>query len=204
MEVEPKVLVSKPADQPGWATLDVTPSVEFSRGNWFDMTGELLVARTRQTDNLTTTEITPRVGVRFHILSNLANEIDKERRSARRYVLRNYARIEWRHLSYSDTTPDSSTGRFRDRIENLFPLNRARVTDDGAVYLTADAEWFWTQSDVQERFANKQRGRAGIGYRRNYAWRLETLYVWDRSRDSAAQGFARVDNVLDVKVRHVW
>ena len=28
LDVEPKVLGSKPADDPGWATLDITPSVE--------------------------------------------------------------------------------------------------------------------------------------------------------------------------------
>src|SRR5262245_60080516 len=71
LDIEPKVLVSKPSDDPGWATLDVTPSIEYSRGNWFDIVGELLVARTRQTDDLDSTEITPRIGFRFHVLSNL-------------------------------------------------------------------------------------------------------------------------------------
>src|SRR4029450_14009303 len=42
VDLEPKVLVSKPPDDPGWATLDVTPSLEYSRGNWFDVIGETL------------------------------------------------------------------------------------------------------------------------------------------------------------------
>jgi hypothetical protein len=79
VDIEPKVLVSKPSDDPGWATLDVTPSVEYTRGAWFDTVGELLVARTRQTDDLNSTEITPRVGFRFHILSNLENDFLKEK-----------------------------------------------------------------------------------------------------------------------------
>ena len=70
-DIEPKVLVSRPADVPGWATLDVTPSVEYTRGNWLDVVGELLVARTKQTDDVNSTEITPRLGFRFHFLSNV-------------------------------------------------------------------------------------------------------------------------------------
>src|SRR6476659_1689431 len=62
VELEPKLLVSRASDEPGWATLDATPSIELSHGNWLDATGELLIARTRQTDHLVTTEVTPRIG----------------------------------------------------------------------------------------------------------------------------------------------
>jgi len=60
VDAEPKVLIWAPAGDPGWATLDLTPSLEYSRGEWFDMVGELLVGRTRQTDHLDSTELTPR------------------------------------------------------------------------------------------------------------------------------------------------
>jgi hypothetical protein len=186
------------------ATLEVTPSLEFSRGKWFDVVGELNLSRTRQTDDLNTTEITPRLGLRFHVLSNLIDTLLKEKRPKRRFVLRNFARIEWRNLYYSDETPQSSTVRLRDRVETLFPINRPRITDDGAIYASADAEWFWPRQDLAERFANKQRLRVGIGQRRSYAWRLEALYVWDRSRDSASEGFTKASSAVDVRVRHVW
>src|SRR5262249_14785273 len=149
-------------------------------------------------------EITPRLGFRLHLLSNIVDDVIKERRPRHRLVLRNLARVEWRNLYYSDDTPQSSTVRYRERIEMQFPLNRARVTDDGALYVPADAEWFWTQHDPPERFANKQRVRVGLGYRWNFAWRLETLYVWDRSRDSAHSAFTTNAHVADVRVWRVW
>ncbi len=164
-DVEPKVLVSKPDDVPGWATLDVTPSVEYTRGNWFDVVGELLLARTKQTDDLNSTEITPRLGFRFHLLSNLESDLAKEKLPRRRLVVRDLLRFEWRNLYYSTDKPDSSSFRLRNRIELEYPVNRPRVTNEGATYLLGDAEWFWTSEDLDERYASKQRVRTGIGHR---------------------------------------
>ncbi len=106
VDLEPKVLVSKPSDDPGWATLDVTPSLEYCRGNWFDVIGETLVARTKQTDEENSTEIAPRIGFRFHILSNLENDFLKEKLPKRRLVVRDLIRLEWRNLYYSTDKPE--------------------------------------------------------------------------------------------------
>jgi hypothetical protein len=204
VDIEPKVLVSKPSDDPGWATLDVTPSLEYSRGNWFDMIGETLVARTKQTDDENSTEITPRIGFRFHILSNLENDFLKEKLPKRRLVVRDLIRLEWRNLYYSTDKPNSSSLRLRNRVEMSYPMNRRRLTDDGATYVTGDAEWFWTEEDPDERFASKQRVRVGLGHRRSRPWRFEALFIWDRSRNSAAAGFTTSDYAVDVRVRRVW
>jgi hypothetical protein len=204
LDVEPKLLLAKPADDPRWMTLDLTPSVEFSRGEWLDVLGELLVAKTRQTDDLRSTEITPRLGVRLHLLSNL-RELTREKRPTHRVVLRNLARLEWRNLFYSEPQkPNTSTLRFRDRVEVLCAVTRPRVTDDGATYLLGDAEWFLTLDDVSERFAGKQRVRGGVGYRHSSAWRFEGLVIWDRSRNTIDQPFSRTDLALDLVVKRVW
>lgn len=202
--IEPKVLVSKPPEDPGWATLGVTPSIEYSRGTWVDLVGEVGVSRTRQTDKVNSTEITPSIGLRFHVLSNLANDFLKERLPKRRLVLRNLIRLEWRSFSYSDDTPDSSSLRLRNRFEALYPLNRPRVTDNGAVYALADVEFFSTADDLEERFASKQRLRIGGGYRHNYPWRFEALYIWDRSRHAAVEAFVKGDQAVDIRLRRVW
>jgi hypothetical protein len=204
VDVEPKLLAAKQPDEPGWATLDVTPQAEYARGKWFDIVGELHLGRTHQTDEQNSVEVTPRIGFRFHLLSNVLDDLIKERQPKRRLVLRNFARVEWRNLYYSDATPQSSTVRYRDRVELLFPVNRPRITDNGALYATADGEWFWTHHDPSERFANKQRLRGGVGYRFSYAWRAETLYVWDRSRVSARDGFTTNYGAVDVRLWRVW
>jgi len=98
VDAEPKVLLWAPAGDPGWATLDVTPSIEYKRGQWFDVIGELLVGRTKQTDDLDSTELTPRIGFRLHLLSNLRDDLGKERRPKRRLILRDFLRFEYRNL----------------------------------------------------------------------------------------------------------
>ncbi len=167
LDVEPKVLVSAPPGDPGWATLNLTSSIEYSQGRWLDVIGELLVGRTRQTDDLDSTEVAPRIGVRLHVLSNLRDELFKERQPLHRFELRNLARVEWRNFYYSTDMPQSSTVRFRDRVEMSYSLTRPHITDDGATYLLADAEWFWPLEEPDERYANQQRIRTGVGYRHN-------------------------------------
>ena len=204
VDAEPKVLVSAPAGDPGWATLDVTPSLEYTHGEWFDVVGEMLVGRTKQTDDLDSTEFTPRIGFRLHLLSNLRQEIVKERRPKRRLVLRDLLRLEWRNLYYSTDKPDSSTVRVRNRFESLWPINRPQITDNGATYLAADWEWFMPVDDPDERFANRQRIRAGIGYRRSFAWRFEAMYVWNRSRNTVDEPFTTTDHAIDLTMKRVW
>jgi Protein of unknown function (DUF2490) len=202
--IEPKALVSKPVDDPGWASLGVTPSVEYTNLSWLDVTGELGVTRTKQTSNVNSTEITPTLGFRFHILSRLAETYLKEKLPRRRLVLRSYLRFEWRNFYYSDDTQDSSDFRIRNRFESLYPFNRPRVSDNGAIYAIGDAEFFTTTEDLSERFASKQRFRVGGGYRRSYAWRFEALYVWDRSRHAEDGDFVKGDQAVDLRLRRLW
>ena len=82
--------------------------------------------------------------------------------------------------------------------------SRARNRGRRVIYATSDAEWFWTRTNPAERFANKQRIRAGLGRRWSYAWRTEVMAIWDRSRDSADHGFATADVAIDLRLRRVW
>ena len=204
LDIEPKVLVAKPSGDPEWATLDVTPAVAFSYGRWLDTIGDLVLGWTKQSNDLNTTEVRPRVGVLFHILSNLRDDVLKERVPRHRLVLRNLLRFEWRNLYYSTDKPDSSTFRIRDRVETLYPLNKEKVTDDGAIFLLADAEWFWTEDDLDERFASKERFRAGVGHRRSARWRFEGLFVLERTRKEPTDTFDTSDYALDLRLARVW
>jgi hypothetical protein len=59
-------------------------------------------------------------------------------------------------------------------------------------------------TDVEERFANRQRVRTGLGYRRNEHWRFELIYAWTRSRATIEDDFATADNIINVRVKHVF
>jgi hypothetical protein len=94
--------------------------------------------------------------------------------------------------------------RFRNRLEFLAPLNKEKISDNGARYILADWEWFVPLGEPDERFASRQRIRAGIGYRRNFAWRLEVLYIWNRSRNTIGEGFTTSDNIIDIRFKRVF
>ena len=211
LDIEPKVLLDAPSGEAGWHSLDLTPNVEYAWKPWLDLVGEGVVGYTKQTDDVNSWEVTPRGGVRFHVFSHAVptaaagRPLRKELPPRRRVVLRDLVRVEARNIFYTGSgTGSSSTLRFRNRLELLVPLNRETLSTDGVRYLLADWEWFIPLGEPDERFASKQRIRAGIGYRRSLAWRFETLYIWSRSRNTIEDGFTTNDNIIDVRIKRVF
>jgi len=207
LDFEPKVLVGRSEGEPAWRNLDVTPNVEYSPNGWLDLVGEATIGYTKQTDDVNSVELSPRVGVRLHLFSRYTDAVIRKRELSpkRRLVVRDLLRVESRNLIYSGAGSGSdSSVRFRNRLEFLVPLNRQRLQENGAAYLLADWEWFVPLNEPEERFANRQRIRTGLGYRRTAAWRYEVLYMWTRSRDTIEDGFATSDNIIDVRVKRVF
>jgi hypothetical protein len=205
LDLEPKALISAPDDQPDWRNFDVTPNLEYSIKPWLDFVGEVTVGRTHQTDDVDSTEVTPRLGARFHLFSRRPILQVREQAPQRRIVVRDLVRFESRNFYYTGgDVEDEQTLRFRNRLEVLMPINKAGITDDGAAYWLADWEWFVPLDDAEERFANRQRIRAGIGYRRNFNWRFEALYIWTRSRNTIDTGFSTNENIIDIRVKRLF
>ncbi len=211
LDFEPKVLVSAPAGDPAWRNLDVTPNVEYAAKRWLDLIAELPFGYTKQTDDMNSFELTGRGGVRFHLLSrNVPTQVTgvrpvRELPPSRRIVLRDRVLLEQRNFFYTGAGSGSdSSVRFRNRLEFLAPLNKEKISDDGARYILADWEWFIPLDEPEERFASRQRVRAGIGYRRSFAWRFEVLYIWNRSRDTIGEGFTTSDNIIDIRFKRVF
>jgi Protein of unknown function (DUF2490) len=209
IDVEPKILVSAPADQPHWWEVEVTPSIEYAVRRWVNLLAEMKTSYTKQTDDDNTFELTTRVGTHFHVFSRDVpttfehRPIKSERPPRRRLVIRDLVRVEQRNLFHTVGGTDSSW-RFRNRIEFQFPLNRAKITNDGAHYLLSDWEWFIPLDDPKERFANRQRIRAGLGYRHSVHWRFEALYIWTRSRDTTSEPFTTSDNIVNFRLKRVF
>jgi hypothetical protein len=204
LDVEPKILVSSPPDQPGWASVQATPSVDFAAAKWLDLVGEGVLGYTSQTDNLNSTEYSLRGGARVHLFSRLQQLLAREHVPKRRLVIRDLARWEWRRYVYSDGQPTQSTWRFRDRIEFLYPLNRPSISSDGAFHLVADWEWFFPITDQHERFANRRRFRTGLGYRHDQAWQLAALYIRTNSRNTIDDPFETTENIFDLQIKRTW
>ena len=207
VDLEPKVLLNPSEGEADWWCLDVTPNVEYAAKDWLDLVAEGVVGYTRQTDDVNTWEVTPRAGARFHLLSRDVPALldGRERPPKRRVVIRNLVRLESRNLVYTGgRSGSSSTFRFRNRLELLAPLNKEKLTKDGVRYLMADWEVYVPTSDPDERYANKQRFRVGFGYRRNFAWRYQLLYILDRSRNTIDDGFTDSSQSVDFQVKRVF
>src|SRR4051812_15380472 len=190
LDVEPKVLVAAPSSEPGWWNVDVTPNVEYALKPGLDLIGELGTGYTRQTDDVNSAEVTPRIGVRLHLFSRDRPRLFNVRElpPRRRVVIRDRLLAEYRNIFYTGAGPSTDSNvRFRNRLEFLVALNTAKLTEDDARYLIADGEWFVPLGDPAERFASRQRIRSGLGYRRNVKWRFEALYIWSRSRDTTKE-----------------
>ena len=179
----------------------MTPAVEYYPNRWMDVVGETAIARTRQSNELSSVEVTPRLGVRLHLLSNLRT-MRPGPRPLGRVSVANLSRVEWRNFWYSDDTPASHESRFRNRIELKVRLNHEELSRDKTAFLIADFEFFVPLSDdVSERFATKRRTRMGLGYRRDSKWRFELLFIRDGTRTTDAGRFAVAANIVDFRTK---
>jgi hypothetical protein len=94
----------------------------------------------------------------------------------RRLVIRDLARIESRNFSIR-TAILGINHPFPESRRIPAPTEPSESGDDGAVSAQSDWEWFIPVSDPAERFASKQRIRAGLTYRHDVAWRFAALYI---------------------------
>lgn len=211
LEFEPQVLLAAPEGEPAWRSFNATPNAEYAAKKWLDLVAELPLSYTKQTDDMNTFELSGRAGARFHLFSRgvptkvSSRPIQKELPPARRIVVRDLVRLESRNFFYMGSGSGSSSSvRFRNRLEVLAPLNKESLSEDGARYFLADWEWFIPLEDPDERFASKQRVRAGFGYRRSFAWRFEVLYIWNRSKNTIDEGYSTSDNIVDIRIKRVF
>ncbi len=199
LDIEPKVLIS---GEPKWWNVDLTPLVEYYPNGWIDLSGEMVAGRTLQTDDLRTTELTFRAGVRLHFLRNVQDLVHQERRPLGRVGVSTLIRLEERNFWYSDDTPSQHEMRLRARLEFKAPLNHADLAADGTIYLLADAEGYVPLGEeVDERFANKFRTRVGLGYRVSARHRVDLLYIRDWTRNSIEDDPSESSQAFDVRYR---
>jgi hypothetical protein len=121
LDLEPKLLVYAPEGESGWANLDLTPNVEYSAKRWLDLSAEATTGYTKQTDDVNTIELSPRVGARFHLFSRGLPTYGprvRELQPGRRLTIRDLVRFESRNLFYRGSGSGSSfTVRFRNRLD---------------------------------------------------------------------------------------
>jgi hypothetical protein len=193
---------AQPADQPTFLSTDTTPRALYVVAPWLDVLGEIDFGTKNQSNEINSTSVTPRVGVQLHILSRILEHgagrgETREHQPKRRLDFRTLLRFEDQRENSSRDSPPSSSWRFRDRFQVAYPLNRPKTTSDGAIYLTTDTEAF---VPLDGGFINQFRVRSGFGYRPNFPWRFEALYIWTGERSHPAAPLVTNNHAFDLRV----
>jgi Protein of unknown function (DUF2490) len=187
IDAEPKTELT------AFVSFETTPHVAYAVTNWLDVIGQVNVEIDDERERANGVTVAPRVGAQLHAFSRLlgfhgANaDAGLEPRPRRRLDLGSLLRLEREvRVSGGDT---AGVWKVRDRFMAAYPLNRMKTTAEGAIYVTSDIEVFVPlDTPVKGGRVSKLRFRNGLGYRRNFDWRFEMLYVvnTDRNRTSGA------------------
>lgn len=190
--VELAATYSKLLQEPKWQSFDIQVTPEYALTPRVDLQGAVMLSRTTQYQSLSSTEVREMLGTRIHLTP------------FSRVLTRVLIRFEHRSLYYAESDTYQQSTRTRIRFETITPLNRKSMYDgDKLWYAIADAEVFMVQDqNVSERFANRWRFRAAIGYRLNYTWRFELMYTLQESRNTIAGDFDTIDNLFRIRVKH--
>jgi len=207
VDVEPKKSISVPSGTSGWTSLNVTPAVQYTLAKWVDALAEVDWGYKPNGDDVIETK--SRVGLYFHILSRLLADrgarrgVEREKQPLRRLVPSNLLRFEYEDKDSLNGGATTTAWRLRDRQEISYPFNRKKLTADGAVYATGDVELFVLLGEASDPRFNEYRVRAGVGYRHDFSWRFEALFVQTRQR-SGDSGFSTSSNAFDVRLKRVF
>jgi Protein of unknown function (DUF2490) len=176
--------------EPKWAALDYSPALEWSITQHIDLLAQAVFSYTNQTETYNTFELRPIIGTRIYFTPN------------QRVQTRLLLRLEQRNFKNLEDGEWTQTFRPRVRAEIIVPINRKTIFEDKMWYTITDAEVLFTDDEINERFANKFRLRIGAGYRLNYTWRFEFLYMHQASRTGTDENFTTSDNIFRFRVKH--
>lgn len=173
-----------------WRNYSLTPTFEWQWFEFLDVLANVPIAYTVQTDDYNSFELDPSLGVRYHVTQNKRITSQVVFKVEER-VFRNNAEDKWQ-----------TSNRMRLKGEILVSLNGPTLFQDNLWWTILDyEEFFVTDQQVDERFANRRRGRLGLGYRLNYRNRFELIYTLQSSRDEIEGDFNRLDNVLQLRYK---
>jgi hypothetical protein len=192
LSIENAVTYSTLYGQPKWRALDYSLCVERNFKNKLDIIGQGVISYTIQNDTYNTLELRPVIGLRWYFIQS----------NTRRLHLRMLFRLENRNLKNLTDNYWESSIRPRLRTEMLIPLNKRRLNEQNVWYGMFDIEFLFYNNNINERFANKNRTRMGLGYRLNECWRFEGIVMWQQSRDNIGEPFDQNDFIFRLRVRY--
>ena len=171
-----------------WRSINLTPKLEYAVATSFDLRVSLPLAYTAQAKGYNSFEVRPTIEGVYYISQNkrvnTAVSVKIEER-----VFRNVEGDDW-----------ETSERVRLKGAALISINGPNLYQDKLWYAIADyEEFFVTDQDLDERYANRRRARIGAGYRLDYKHRFEALYTLQTSRDEVNDEFTGTDNVIQLR-----
>ena len=199
LDFEPKSQVS---GTPSWRNLDMTPLAEYYPNRWVDLSAEAVLGYTKDSYSARTYEVSPRIGIRFHILGNVREYVpDKYLLLQKRFSFSTFLRYEYRSLYYDDGSADHQS-RFRIRLETKTAFNHQSHSFPDTWYLFADfEEYFNLGEDMKEVFLSKARIRIGPGYTYNRKNRFEILGIYDFANDTYNDSIRHDAAAIDIRYK---
>ena len=174
-----------------WNKLNIKPSLEWYPIPELDVMSALTYVGTRQNEGVSTIELRPDIGIRINFFQQ-------------RWTLRTNTRVEYRHIRTVETDEITNTWRFRGRVELIYPLTNPSQRDPKTLYGLTDFEIYAdvVGDDVEERFANRNRFRLGLGWRQDLELRVEFLYTRQNSKNTLEGEFENSDNIYRIRVKY--
>jgi Protein of unknown function (DUF2490) len=173
-----------------WSSISISPTFEYTLFRKLDLLSEIPIGYTKQYEGISTFEITPMIGTRLYFTPG--KRIDT--RLVWRYQVRAFREIETKTWEISNRT--------RLRGEIFISINKPNLFTDKLWYLFLDYEEFFVlDQQVDERYANRRRGRIGLGYRLDYRNRFELSYTLQSTRDEIYGEYYRNDNVIQLRYK---
>ena len=173
-----------------WRSYNITPTFEYQFFTSVDLVASAPLSYTVQTEDSETFESRITLETRWHITQN--------KRVNTRFVLKG----DKRFFQDMETREWDSSTRIRFKLEATVAINRPNLYQDKLWYAITDYEQFIVMDkQLEERYANRRRGRLGAGYRLDYKNRFELIYTLQVSRDEIQDSFESTDNVLQLRYK---
>lgn len=179
--------------EPRWRTLELRFMPEKKLSKHFDVLASVDFIETLQYEALSTSEIRPAVGFRWHFLPG--------RRVSSGVLLRG----EFRNVYDQLEEEWSYSTRARLNVFAHMPLNEKSMKPDHVFYATSYIEFFYqTDDDVQERYANRYWIRVGLGYKLNKKLTFELLYNRQDSKNTITATYDDLEivNIFVCSLKH--
>lgn len=173
-----------------WRAISISPTFEYTLFRKLDLLSEIPIGYTKQYQGINTVEITPMVGARYYFTPG--KRIDT--RLVWRYQVRAFRQIEEKEWEISNRT--------RLRGEVFISINGPSLFTDKLWYVFLDYEEFFViDQQLDERYANRRRGRIGLGYRLDYKNRFELSYTLQSARDEIYGEYYNNNNVIQLRYK---